>query len=387
MPGVRLNFSGSGVSVSAGVRGASVTAGRRGVYANVGIPGTGISSRTKLSSGAPRSSNRAATPRIEPPPQTMGVVLRLQDTGEVIVEREGGGALTRSEMAKLRQQKGDVVRQWLEQAVADLNKDYATCIGVHLATPHPSHVVGLLVDSVADEEPIPPTDRRIGLLDRLLFRGKRIRRLNENAWQQHEEAVTAWNAHRQAILSRVESARLVSEAAWQGNEKAMTYVLASRLGGIPWPRETSVNFDFSDDEAIDLDIDLPEIEDLPSKVARAAERGIKVNFKSRSDTELRRDYQRLVNGTMFRVIGEVFACLPTISSVTASGYTQRTDKGTGSVVDDYVISVRADRERWQYIDFAHLSEIDPGEALGRFEIARTVDRSANLKTIVPLNAS
>jgi hypothetical protein len=386
MPGVRLNFSGSGVSVSAGIRGASITSGRRGVYANVGIPGTGFSSRTKLSSGAPRTSRSTPTRMIEAPLQTMDVVLRLQDTGEVIVERADGGAVTRSELAKLREQKGDVVRQWLEQAVADLNKDYETCIGVHLGTPHPSNAVGLLVDSVVDDEPAPPNERRVGLIDRLLFRGKRIRLLNENSWQQYEEEVAAWNAHRDAILGRVENARLISEAAWQGNEKAMTYVLESRLAGIPWPRETSVNFDFSNDGAIDLDIDLPEIEDLPSKVAKAAERGIKVNFKPRSDIELRRDYLRLINGTMFRVIGEVLASLPTVRIVTASGYTQRTDKGTGSVVDDYVISVRADRERWQHIDFAHLSEIDPGEALGRFEIARATDRSANLKSIEPLNA-
>jgi hypothetical protein len=48
LPGVRLNFSRSGVSTSLGVRGASVTVGRRGVRANVGLPGTGISYSTRL---------------------------------------------------------------------------------------------------------------------------------------------------------------------------------------------------------------------------------------------------------------------------------------------------------------------------------------------------
>lgn len=40
-PGVRLNFSRSGVSTTIGVRGAGVTIGPRGTYANVGLPGTG----------------------------------------------------------------------------------------------------------------------------------------------------------------------------------------------------------------------------------------------------------------------------------------------------------------------------------------------------------
>src|SRR5918994_30383 len=47
-PGVRLNFSPSGVSTTIGVRGAGVTIGPRGTYANVGLPGTGLSYRARL---------------------------------------------------------------------------------------------------------------------------------------------------------------------------------------------------------------------------------------------------------------------------------------------------------------------------------------------------
>lgn len=54
-PGVRLNFSRSGVSASVGVRGATMTLGRRGTYANVGIPGSGLSYRTRLSGVASAS--------------------------------------------------------------------------------------------------------------------------------------------------------------------------------------------------------------------------------------------------------------------------------------------------------------------------------------------
>ena len=44
LPGVRLNFSRSGVSTTIGVRGASLTlGGRYGATANLGIPGSGLS--------------------------------------------------------------------------------------------------------------------------------------------------------------------------------------------------------------------------------------------------------------------------------------------------------------------------------------------------------
>ena len=62
-PGLRLNFSKSGVSASAGVRGASVTAGKSGIHGNVGIPGTGLSYRERLDK--PKSKSKASA-RKEP---------------------------------------------------------------------------------------------------------------------------------------------------------------------------------------------------------------------------------------------------------------------------------------------------------------------------------
>lgn len=47
-PGVKLNFSRSGVSTTIGVRGAGITLGPHGAYANVGLPGTGLSYRTRF---------------------------------------------------------------------------------------------------------------------------------------------------------------------------------------------------------------------------------------------------------------------------------------------------------------------------------------------------
>jgi hypothetical protein len=42
VPGVRMNLSRSGPSLSLGVRGAHVTVGSRGVRRTVGLPGTGV---------------------------------------------------------------------------------------------------------------------------------------------------------------------------------------------------------------------------------------------------------------------------------------------------------------------------------------------------------
>ena len=52
IPGLlRINFSKSGVSFSAGPEGADINFGKDGVTANSGIPGTGLSYRRKLGQG------------------------------------------------------------------------------------------------------------------------------------------------------------------------------------------------------------------------------------------------------------------------------------------------------------------------------------------------
>ena len=43
IPGIRVNFSTTGTSLSVGRRGATVNLGKRGIRGTVGLPGTGIS--------------------------------------------------------------------------------------------------------------------------------------------------------------------------------------------------------------------------------------------------------------------------------------------------------------------------------------------------------
>ena len=58
-PGVRLNFSKSGVSTSLGGRGATVNLSKRGAHGTVGVPGSGLSYSSKLGGGR-RAARRAS---------------------------------------------------------------------------------------------------------------------------------------------------------------------------------------------------------------------------------------------------------------------------------------------------------------------------------------
>jgi hypothetical protein len=67
-PGLSVNLSRSGPSLSVGIRGAHVTVGRRGVTKTVGIPGSGLfyTSRRDLHSGYHSAKQDApVTPNVQ----------------------------------------------------------------------------------------------------------------------------------------------------------------------------------------------------------------------------------------------------------------------------------------------------------------------------------
>src|SRR3546814_17275303 len=83
LPGVRMNLSKSGASLSVGPRGASVTMGKRGVYGNVGLPGSGLSYRERLDK--PNRPERApAAPRPQLPDRLVAFLANRSE------ERRGG---------------------------------------------------------------------------------------------------------------------------------------------------------------------------------------------------------------------------------------------------------------------------------------------------------
>ena len=126
--------------------------------------------------------------------------------------------------------------------------------------------------------------------------------------------------------------RLVEDVAF------MHQVLEDNLQDISWPRETLISFEIADTAAsAKIDVDLPEIEDMPRRVAKLPDSGYKLNIKELSARAVAELYSRHVHSVGFRVLGEAFATLPTVQEATLSGFTQRSDLATGKVVDTYYL--------------------------------------------------
>ena len=71
-PGLTVNLSKSGPSLSVGPHGSKITVGRRGVRQTIGLPGTGVYMTRQLSSPArPRATPVASPASMTPPPQSV----------------------------------------------------------------------------------------------------------------------------------------------------------------------------------------------------------------------------------------------------------------------------------------------------------------------------
>lgn len=381
MPGVRLNFGKRGVSVSAGVRGATVTVGRQGIFGNVGIPGTGLSIRERLDSGS-SPSRLAADPGAGQP---VPVQIALRDDGSVDFTAVDGSPLPPRLVRVAREEMGEDLGRWLADQCQMWNQGIDRLLITHVNTPSPGSRRGPESREFTVNRPALPSLLRLDLWARL-WRPRRNRIEAENARRQrvHAEAEAEWQVARDAHF-REERKRLDTfELALAGNVEAMHAVFEERLTELDMPWHSHVTFEIHrQSQSLWIDLDLPEIEDLPTEHARVDARGRRILVKKRSDTQIRKEYMQLVHSLTFRVVGEAFALLPTLDEVVVSAFSQRLDKATGRVHDEYLVSSRISKAAWVGLNLNNLNMIDVVETFTRFDTIRNVTKTGIFKPIVP----
>lgn len=171
----------------------------------------------------------------------------------------------------------------------------------------------------------------------------------EEAKRRHEEQELA--AERE--LATTEGARVAHlQRLLDGDSSAIEQEVEWVMEGTSFPLETNIAFEVSGTE-VRLDVDLPEIEHLPTLKSKLLSSG-KSKMSEKSQKELREQYARIVHGTAFRLGGVILASVPACRAVVVSGFTQRMNPTTGQIQDDYIYSVRIDREGYGNLDPRHM---------------------------------
>jgi len=433
VPGVRLNFGKRGVSVSAGVRGATVTAGKHGVYGNAGIPETGLSFRSKLSGKASNTQlvreQRKLERELEKQEQLerrrealSKVQLSLNDNGSINIINSFEEALSRADLKLLWEQKSDYIYEWLSQQADEINGDVEQLSQIHIDTPSPDLIPQYEIVPFREQQPKKPSKFKeesrpvksripqLGFFTKLsqkkreqyeidkrklsekfrieldLWKKKQKERKQEyiQSLRLYEEKVKLWN-QRKELNERKEKLNLKEFPERLAKDvKLMETVLQKSVNSLSWPRETIVSYEIRNNgKEIWLDVDLPEIEDIPQKIANIVASKRKLNIKNKSQKQLRLEYSSHIHGIAFRLVGIVFATLPSAEYIVISGYSQRLAPSTGKINDDYLFSFKVNRKEFEKVDFSSLERVDPIVALASFEHVRKMTATGIFKAITP----
>lgn len=378
-PGIRMNFSGSGVSWTLGPRGASVGIGKRGTYLNSGIPGTGFYARERIGGSGAGSRARASSY------SSMSVTVGVTDDGTVYFRDADGNPLAEHLINAAKKQQGDAIRDLIQKKCDEINAQIEALGEIHVHTPNPNAKPQYQPQEFPESPPAKPVPKKPGLMG-MLFKSKREKteRENQERGRQFEEALEKWQAAKRQFDEAEKRRKDVVERGIYSNVEMMENFLEENLQSIVWPRETIVSTEILDNgKKVFVDVDLPELEDIPSKTASAPQRGYKLSVKEMSAAQIQRLYMRHVHGIGFRIIGETFSALPNAQEVVLSAYSQRPDRGTGHVEDEYLYSVRVDRASWSRINFDNLQNLDVVEALTQFDLKRNVTKTGAFKPIEP----
>lgn len=400
-----MNFGTSGVSWSLGPPGASVNIGKRGAFLNSGIPGTGLSFRQRIGGasstqrGARVSARASGTQesRLDwsatsadalPPPAskpTISVTVGVHDDGTVYFQDAQGNPLPDHVVDITKKQQGETIRNLIQQKCDEINQQIEALGEIYLYTSDPTITPRYEMQQFEVPPPDKPVPKQISFFASL-FRRRREKIERENALveQQYARDCEKWQAEKERFENEERRRKAFIDHDIYSDITAMEAFLEENLQAIVWPRETSVSTEILDSgRRIFIDVDLPEIEDMPNKTAAVPTRGLKLSVKDISPTQVQRLYMRHIHGIGFRVIGEVFSALPNVQEVALSAFSQRPNPATGQVADEYLYSVRVPREDWSHIRFDSLKNLDVVEALARFELRREMTKTGKFKPIAP----
>ena len=400
MPGVRMNISGSGGSLSFGGRGARINISSRGTRATVGIPGTGLSYSTSLTGPQPR--RRSAQQLAAAHRRMLKEQAHAQACAEVErMEREISELLSAwrallprvPDRAEYRQQlvPAPFVNQEPPLEALDvegarrrhrsaMQRAVAAELRPKPLLRHLWFIVALCcVMVIAPFDPIGGlrVAAPAGLLTWVavsLWWRERLRPVclarADAEWPARHAELQAVHASAVAdYQQRMARARAEWDAAERERIAAMRKLLEGDLEAVasaatqaieeldfPFEAECAVAAD--DEDHVIIDVDLPEIEDvIPETELRARKDGTLSEVK-RKVADRNHAYAELACGIALVISATAFAAAPSVMRVTVAGRTQRAKRGSDAVVDNYVYEVTLERELFAHFDRARATPID-----------------------------
>ncbi len=385
-PGFRLNFGKTGVSATVGPRGCSIGIGKRGMFLSTSIPGTGVSYREPLSKNRLFSSEKNSFRSTNSEPELkydFSKKLMIDEEHQLVIIDSDGQKISDYEEKEYRRDNRANIQSFLKNYAENFNQELILSTDQYLLTPKPNDNLFELPEFEV-KKPVAPDYLEKSRVAKWFNMGHKIDIENEKLRQSYEIEKKQHDELWQSFLNNKKNFLEELYSAQTGNIDAMEKTLGNLLNEIQWEKETIISFEINNSgDVLSVDVDLPEIEDIPNKIASVIERGLKLKVINKTSRDVNEDYKRCVFSILFRISGLVFCALPTIHTLTLSGYTQRIDKATAKESDEYIVSAIVHRKQWEIINFESLDKLDPFLAFHNFDLRFGLEKNGLFSTIIP----
>lgn len=166
-----------------------------------------------------------------------------------------------------------------------------------------------------------------------------------------------------------------------GDEKYVETKISEIINQLTAPVEINLDFEYNEANGeLKVDLDLPEIEDLPKDKAKVLSTG-KLSIKEKTQKELNEDYVQCVCGLALFIAGTFFNISSKVETIIISGYTTRLNKSNGNPQDDYIYSVEFIRSNFSGINFKNVVALS---VFKNFNHRLQILKDYTFNTITPL---
>lgn len=162
----------------------------------------------------------------------------------------------------------------------------------------------------------------------------------------------------------------------ENDAETIDSVLNDWIAGVEMPFAFRIDYQLEGD-MLRVDLDLPEIEDMPRTYAQQLASGM-VKIKDKPQKKIKSDYYDCVLGLGLCIATHFFGLAVGVQQIVMSAYTQRRDK-TGRMRDDYIYSVKFNRD--DLLDLDLQKPVD--ELFFKNENVCNVLYDKTFKTIIP----
>ena len=219
--------------------------------------------------------------------------------------------------------------------------------------------------AIADEKEKCVNDMRQSKEDYIIKRVQELLDVDIKAWEKERDEF--YDFLRQSMQNLI-----------NGDKNYVFAAISSLFPDDELPMEYFVDFVYDEvNERVLVDLDLPEIEDIPDKKVSLTSTG-KKSIRAKTQTDLKSDYVSCVFGLSMYVAHLIFNISLKIKVIEIAGFTQRQSANFAVPEDQYVFLVSYTREIFEKIDFSLLSSF---QIMNFFKHFFNMTKSCELKQI------